>query len=195
MIPSSNPVKCTRCNSIKPRQRFYRRAEGAGCIRQPCIACRAARKKCVRCGNIFLTSTGGSARKSRCPSCYPIYRRAACLVQGSRSRCRRLGTPHTITIEWVEERLHQSCPRTGDVLVLDRPAKDLRDRHPRTPSLDQIIPQAGYTPTNTQVVVWWHNACKQTFTDDEVLELCRRVIRKASLSDMSPVQIAVVETI
>ncbi len=47
--------------------------------------------------------------------------------------------------------------------------KNIRTRHPNSPSLDQINPQGGYTTDNVQVVAWWYNVSKQQFTDEEVL--------------------------
>lgn len=48
------------------------------------------------------------------------------------------------------------------------------------PSLDQIKPSAGYTKRNTRVVAWWFNVAKQTYTDKEVISLCKRVAKQHS---------------
>lgn len=100
----------------------------------------------------------------------------------------------TIAVEWVEERLHLPCPRTGYVYELRHNSKNMRERVPNSPSLDKINPAGGYTPDNVEVVCWAYNALKQTFTSDEVLDLCRRVIETARSSSTSPVRPVVAQT-
>ena len=41
---------------------------------------------------------------------------------------------------------------------------------------NKINPSLGYTKENCQVVCWWYNVSKQTFTNEEVLWLCKRVV-------------------
>ena len=44
---------------------------------------------------------------------------------------------------------------------------------PFAPSLDQIVPGGGYTPENTQVVVWIYNAAKNHWGDGPLQKLAK----------------------
>lgn len=84
-----------------------------------------------------------------------------------------------LTIPWVLERLRIPCQKTGFAYrILDK-SRNMKDRHPMSPSLDKINPARGYTKANTQVVSWWYNCAKQRFTDSQVLELCQAVVTTA----------------
>lgn len=49
-------------------------------------------------------------------------------------------------------------------------------RRAYSPSIDQIIPGAGYTPENIQVVPWAWNALRgDSLTNAEALEFCKKV--------------------
>jgi hypothetical protein len=103
--------------------------------------------------------------------------RATQLWHGAIKRGRLKSLPVTISVEWVEERLRAGvCEVSGLPFVLSI------GRSAFAPSLDRRDPAQGYTPENTQVVVWCYNAAKGTFTHAEVLTLaealCRRIREK-----------------
>ena len=64
---------------------------------------------------------------------------------------------------------------------LKEQGKDFSSRTPWSPSIDKIDPKGGYTQKNCRVVAWWYNVAKQTFSDNEVLELCKAVVNKAKV--------------
>ena len=83
--------------------------------------------------------------------------------------------------EWIRQCLGRPCPRTGIPFVLHHSSnKGYTDRHPFGPSLDKIDPFKGYTKDNVQVVCWAYNCAKQRFTDEEVLRLCKAVVKTAT---------------
>ena len=72
------------------------------------------------------------------------------------------------------------CPKTGLQFNIIEKGKNYRDRHPLTPSIDKIDPMMGYTEDNIQIVCWWYNLAKSRLTDQEVLELCKAVVKQNS---------------
>jgi len=96
-------------------------------------------------------------------------------------RSRRSGRDCDLTRDWVEERLRQPCPRTGQPFALLAPNKrGFNDRDPYAPSLDRVDPNRGYTRDNVQVVAWAYNCAKQQRTDEELIELCRQIVTRAN---------------
>lgn len=90
--------------------------------------------------------------------------RAAHLLHNARKRgeC-------TISREWLVQKLEAGvCEITG--IPFEYPPSGTG---PRAPSLDQLVPGAGYTPENTRVVIWMYNAAKNIFTDADVLAMAR----------------------
>lgn len=130
------------------------------------------RKMCPDCGVVFLPK---GRKSSRCSGCYPAYRRCVNMLASARHRS---STTCDLSVEWLRKRLEEGCPKVGLPFELLKTGANYRDRHPLSPSLDQIIPGKGYTMRNIQVVCWWYNAAKQRFSDKEVVWLCQRVVRK-----------------
>ena len=52
-------------------------------------------------------------------------------------------------------------------------------------SLDRIDSSKGYTKDNCEIVSWWYNCAKQTYSNDEVLFFCKLVV---STYDMNHAQ-------
>ena len=95
--------------------------------------------------------------------------RAVVIFCDARVRARKAKLPFTITKDWVVEHLQSGvCAQTGDAFDYTLLSSN-GHRQPNmfAPSLDQIVPNAGYTEENTQIVCWWWNAFKYNRTDDE----------------------------
>ena len=146
---------------------------------------------CVACGVEFQTRGG---RTFRCSACAKVWRQASKLHAAAKYRAGKAGIPFDLTIEWIDERLRRPCPRTGADFVLLFSSSDYTDRHPYGPSLDKIDPNGGYTMSNVQVVAWAYNCAKQRFTDEEVLELCHRVVATSSATSIANPAAAVTQT-
>lgn len=96
------------------------------------------------------------------------------LLRGARARARarKLAVPCTITCEWIKERIDRGCCEvTG--LPFER---ERWKANPWSPSLDRIVGSVGYTPENTQVVVWAYNAAKGHWTSDDVMRLAKAIV-------------------
>ena len=149
--------------SLEPHQHLVRRerlkAHGL------CVSCgRLARKgltQCQKCAD----------RRSR-PKADSRYAARRMLVY-AKERAGKAGLPVTITYEWIKARLDLGwCQATG--LAFDFSAANGRWMRRLAPSLDRIDNAQGYTPENTQVVVWHYNCAKGHWTEEDFLDLARR---------------------
>lgn len=140
-------------------------------------------RRCVDCGNEWVASTGGKGRRvgGRCDSCYPAYRSSVNLFYSSRTRAASKSLDHDLTLEYILAQVRKGfCARTG--VAFKSGGSDYSDRNPDTPSIDRIDPTKGYTKDNVQFVTWHYNQAKGRFSDEEVLDLCKRVIKFAEES-------------
>jgi cation transport ATPase len=95
----------------------------------------------------------------------------------ARARARNANREHAITWEWVYEKLVAGvCERTGIPFVIGA-----RGLHAFAPSIDRIDSSKGYTPDNTQLVVYIYNTAKSVFDDDTVLEMALSLVEHSSV--------------
>lgn len=87
------------------------------------------------------------------------------------------GIPFTITRRWFDLRVSIGhCEVTGMKFSKVKP----KGAHsaPFVPSIDQIIPAAGYTNENARVVCWCVNASMSTWPDEVFDAMCQARVRK-----------------
>lgn len=87
----------------------------------------------------------------------------------ARGRARARGSAFEITLDWVLQQYEQqkgSCALTGIPFVLDRNPDGKRFYTPFAPSLDQVVPGAGYTAANTRLVCVAMNVALNRFGED-----------------------------
>lgn len=90
----------------------------------------------------------------------PVQRRTHGLFVGAKRRAVEFSLPFTITREWVRARLEKGvCEATG--IPFSGPSTN----RAFIPSLDRKDPALGYTPANTQVVVFIHNCARNNWGD------------------------------
>lgn len=95
--------------------------------------------------------------------------RAGFLLRAAKDRTENV----TITKAWIQERLDRGhCEVTGLPFVLTAN----KIANPWSPSLDQIVPGQGYTPENTQVVVWIYNVAKGSWKHEDVLSMANALL-------------------
>jgi hypothetical protein len=72
------------------------------------------------------------------------------------------------------------CPKTG--IKLDKHLENIGsksyNKYYDTPSVDRIDNTKGYTKGNIQIVCYWYNVAKLTFTEDEMMLMCKKVVEK-----------------
>ena len=123
--------------------------------------------------------------------CYSVYRktkegRLVQLLSGAKSRSKKLNAPFDLTHDWLRAKLDAGrCQATG--LPLSFEAGDgQRNRNPWVASLDQIVPGAGYTQDNTQVVCWIYNCAKAVNSKEDVLLMAKALVEKQTAIDLQP---------
>ena len=134
---------------------------------------------CLICDQEFKCESAGRIRSQSCKKCYPFFRKAYSFVHTTRHRALKSKIDFDLDIEWVIERFKKSCPKTGIIFDLDNKDAHYGTRSPHVPSVDKINPSKGYTKDNCQIVCWWYNCAKQRFTEEQVLNLCRKVVETA----------------
>lgn len=97
----------------------------------------------------------------------------------------------SITLDDIKQQWESQngiCPFTG--WKLDIPRTTMWSESPLTPrraSIDRIDSSIGYVPGNIRFVSVIANYCKNSFTDDDVIEFCRAVVEyQAQLSGEEP---------
>ena len=102
--------------------------------------------------------------------------RAKYIFRTARYRASKKSLPFTLTQEWVTDKVNRGvCEATGLSFVFDLNSPS--HAHPFAPSLDQRHPNAGYTPDNTQVVVFIYNQAKQDYDESVVVVMARALLR------------------
>lgn len=158
-----------------------------------CAKCKSVYKTChfehTKVGKRVISSVCNLCRRARASFSDPLSYYARYLVRLSRARAKKLGIPHDIDHHFVEARFREQdgrCALCGRRVTLfhhpdARLSPDQRRRghhfHVRNISLDQIVPQGGYTTDNVQIVDRNCNFAKSNMTDAEFIEMCRYVVR------------------
>lgn len=126
-----------------------------------------AANKAWRRANPERESRNKAARRVRFRQTDPLRYFAKTLRNSAKSRSKILGVPFDLDEDWIYERLAAGrCEATLAPFVMQA-------KNPFVPSLDQIMPQGGYTKANVQVVAWIYNAAKQQWGHDAVLQLAQ----------------------
>lgn len=137
---------------------------------------------CPMCDREHVT-LGQTGRKSPvCGECYSLYRRCNLILAGIQYRCKKFNLSYDLDDRWLFEKLRQPCLRTGIEFNLTAKSPTMGDRPFDGPSVDKIDPNGGYVKSNCQVVIWWYNCMKQRYSDQEVLQLCKRVVNSGNIS-------------
>lgn len=189
--------KCKTCKQEKDLSEFStagKSRKGTVVHSAHCKSCRAAsareerdkrtkRLTCSSCGSLFKHVNKCHRTTEFCNSCYPMYRQACSLFAVTKSRSKTKGIDFDLTMEFILDHLKKgTCPKTGITFTFTNNGNNAGTRKVSTPSIDKIDPRKGYTKDNVQIVCWWYNLSKSTFTDEEVTELCQKVVQQSLLN-------------
>ena len=159
---------CADCREAKALDQFgkdKRRKDGLNVYCRACVRARSRRSREVPCYRQRHNEWRRAARTTP-------RGRASRLITDARTRSEIV----TISLDWVAERLAKgTCEVTGipfDLHSTGAPAA------PFTPSLDQRTPGQGYTPENTQVVVWVYNRAKGVHDHAVVMRLAEALCKR-----------------
>ena len=105
------------------------------------------------------------------------------LYKAARQRARQFNVPFTITPQILVEKLRRGyCERSGIPFQLDKDGVQLRHKHNLTPSVDRREPNKGYTPENTELVVWAFNRMKSDLSYSFLAEMvCVALIKEGTI--------------
>jgi len=163
----TNTKYCNKCEQFKSRDRFYVSKDTKGYRYGLATTC----TDCVR---EYCKKTRDRARLTRKDRILkdPLHHVATYLFASARCRARDKKIPFTITHEWVLERIRKGiCEVTNKPFSYDKDTNHFR--RPLGPSIDQILPSKGYTPSNARVVCNWFNIAKSDLTDEEFFKLIK----------------------
>jgi len=107
----------------------------------------------------------------------PELYRAKTLYHGAKHRAKVKGIDFDLTVEWILERITKGrCAVSGIKFKVKTYNPDINYVNPYAPSVDQIIPSAGYTKKNCRLVVDFYNKLKNDRSDVETLNFCRELL-------------------
>lgn len=190
--------QCSRCGVVKSAAEFYRMTEAPDGLRPECRACakagRAARcgsvlvtqKRCSSCRRTKPTRLFVRSRNARdglghcCSACYrkqqnarreqhkaegPWHLWAIDVSRGARHRAKKSGVPCTISVGWLIDFLAGGalCAYCG---VACRPGS--RHEVATSITLDRLIPDLGYVPSNLVLACHRCNRKKGSLTLEEM---------------------------
>ena len=154
-LVSSEMKTCSVCGNAKPICDFARTG-WKGTYRNTCKQCRNMTARELHQSRYTTTAT-----------------RASRLVAGAKARAAQKGLPFNLTPEWVQGKLDTGhCEVTGIAFSMDQ------KRNWDTPSLDQIVPNAGYTTTNTRLILFGLNAAFGNWGEQRMIEMASAILKK-----------------
>ena len=179
-------IACSKCGTEYPRTKeyFIPAQTCVGGISRVCRACRGAahakyavrnRERINERTRIWRHAKGGrdverqSYRKRWDTN--PLRRRAAVLIRGISARVKEFGLPldvDLVTVPFMMDWLTRqpNCECCGQAFQI---APGTKGRpHPRTPSVDRIIPKNGYVKNNVALLCCRCNMVKLDATPDEL---------------------------
>lgn len=95
------------------------------------------------------------------------------LLAAVKHRAKKKGLEFNLTIDDIV--IPNFCPKTGIPLLIHNNSENSKQKYIDTPSVDRINPNLGYVKDNIQIVCYWYNIAKLTFSDEEMLNMCKRV--------------------
>jgi hypothetical protein len=155
---------CKKCWMFKHAADFYRNGKY---INPWC-------KDCYRLRNKISHPKRQVVRESNRHN--PLIRLHTLFVEAKRRAFER-GLEFNITEKSLQEQFARCrCPVTGILFCLDKHSK--WRRNPFSPSIDRIDNNKGYVDGNCRLVIWAYNWMKGQMNDEEILEICKAIVRE-----------------
>ena len=144
--------KCSKCNLPKPLKDFSKHGTHAWCK-----LCANAWSAAYRLKNLDNIRTQQRVSKLEHPSRY--------LLAYAKARAKRLNVPFALQESDIV--IPTNCP----ILGLKLEPGPLGSQWPASPTLDRVIPELGYVPSNVAVISWRANQLKSDATIDELRQI------------------------
>jgi hypothetical protein len=90
------------------------------------------------------------------------------LYHNTKKRALRLNREFSIEKDFLIELVTNFCSKNHH---------DLNRKNPFRPSIDRVSLSEGYTSKNIRIVWLMENLCKNVFTDQQVIEFCKRKLK------------------
>lgn len=150
--------RCKDCGETKPSPAFHRSNIMKDGLQARCIACHKLR---YGVGTEESNQRRSEARFKNWP---------AAIVRSCGIRAQKTGVP--FALKAFDVIIPDRCPVLGIPLILTRGKVT-----PNSPSIDRLIPELGYVPSNIRVISWRANKIKSDESNPEVFERIAAYIR------------------
>ena len=147
---------CSKCKISKELDDFYKKKQSLDGYDFWCKDCWRNKKQTKR------------TRKTNYPDLIPSYQFNQ-LWSNTLKRSALKKLEHTITKEELYEKVLEFCQNNKHSWLPKDPFK---------PSIDRINPSEGYTKSNVKVIWLIENYCKNTFTEEQVIEFCKEKLKQ-----------------
>ncbi len=185
--------QCTKCENTKPISDFYSKKSGKHGVATWCIVCtniymrkrhskpEVKQKQSERSRLLYSTSDQfRSENKLRSKKFYQSANgRARTLLNNARKAPISKIFPCTVDLSQIVKQIELGvCPVTGIQFQLSNESETKKNAY--SPSIDRINSSEGYTNENTRIVIWQYNLMKGELSDLEVLQICKRILERAT---------------
>lgn len=173
---------CTKCQILKDETEFNKRTiKGRQYYYSWCKACakimnvELARKRKEKRTLAEQEKISQTSREYFKIYYSTVRGRAIHLLNKARNRARGK-YECSVSVDFIMKKLENNkCEQTGIDLEWENTNAKL-SRNPRSPSIDRIDANKGYTDDNVQIVCTWYNLAKSQLTDADMLKFCQNVV-------------------
>ncbi len=164
---------CTKCKETKPVNEFYKQERGYSTYCKSCM--KELSRQRVLDGRDRESKLKSEKKRGYIREEHPTYippkltdLQQVCrsLYRNAKKRSLFANTDFDLSKEYVEQIVQEFCDNNYHVLTTGKA--------PFKPSLDRIDNTKGYTRDNITVCWQIENYCKNTYTNEEVIEFCKR---------------------
>lgn len=169
---------CSKCKQEKPVSDFYHNARGFTAWCKDCL--REYSKQRVLDGRDKISKIKhelkiGHDRYNKIPRIAPnkgkktvsdSHKMVKAMYRNLKKRSLFLHLDFTVTFEEINILVDEFCQNNYHVISLKK--------HPFKPSIDRVDSSKGYTMGNLKICWMIENLCKNTFSDADVIEFCKR---------------------
>jgi hypothetical protein len=186
MIKLSDMVACSDCPTLSQARRKTKLAGSRYFIwdRESKRGCRLYKIEGPRCACVYaaLEYQFENAKRGR-QRYQKLDERVKQVVRCAKARAEKSGIPFMLDTQNIIERVQNGiCEATGLPFDLNWKEDSSKCRSPFAPSLDQIVPRAGYTTDNVQIVCWGYNLMKSNFDKETFQTFVAGLVKTGQLT-------------
>jgi hypothetical protein len=171
---------CRKCGKTRAKTSFGKNRSERDGLQQYCKACTSAYHRGYYAGD---PEAARASSLNRFQKFYASPKgRATHMLNNARKRAQTKKVAFDLTREWVAERLEAGvCEVTGLKFTYQAGYGRSHNRiNAKSPSIDRIDPNGGYTTENSRMVVWIFNRARGAFPDGDFDEMIAALAAKAA---------------